>query len=147
MRRFLVSIICIFGIFSISVAKAQEINIENVLGLYTTPVTYELSLSTTEVFSFHDARLKKIYATFKTYETETRDKIISGYRDGTYSETEIKSLKRSYENFIYHSNNLFYLLSQIEKKPSLAKDEGMEEALIKAYKKCQIATAYLKKRL
>lgn len=135
MKKLLLSIITIFLIFSIENVTAKE-NwlVEDLLNLNYWPMIYDLSLDNLNTYSFKDQSLKNTYSTMVKYDNLIRNEIITQSEKWTYSIVTTKWIIKNYKNFIYYTNELFYLFNQVEKHPYLKNDVDMQDGILKTYK-------------
>lgn len=143
MKKVFFIIIWIFFIFSTQNTLAKENGlIEDLLNLNYWPMVYDLDGEHLNSYSFKNKKLKKVYSTMSQYDSLIRDEIIYQFQQWTYSYETTNGIIKNYKNFIYYTNQLFYFLNEIEKKPSLKNDFEIQDALLKNYKN---SASYYKK--
>lgn len=143
MKKVFFIIISIFFIFSTQNTLAKENGlIEDLLNLNYWPMVYDLDGEHLNSYSFKNKKLKKVYSTMSQYDSLIRDEIIYQFQQWTYSYETTNGIIKNYKNFIYYTNQLFYFLNEIEKKPSLKNDFEIQDALLKNYKN---SASYYKK--
>lgn len=138
MKHILIWIIFIIFSFSTLNTQARDTGlIEDTLNLNFWPLIYELSLDEIDTYHFKESNLKQTYNTMKKYDKSVRTEIIKQYKNDAYTLTTINGLVKNYKLFIYHTNELFYFFSQIEKNPKLKDDIDIQDGILKNYRLIQ----------
>jgi len=134
MKKIYILIISIFFIFSIQNINAKEWIIEDLFNLNYWPMIYDLSLEKLESYNFTDSTLKNIYNKFKTYDNLIRNEIIDKHKIWEFDFYTTNWIIKNYKTYVYYTNEFFYLLSLVEKNPSLKEDVEFQIQFLKTYK-------------
>lgn len=140
MKKLLLSIITILGIFSIfSYANAREGSLERALDLEYGPEAFELALPEIWNYYLKNTKNKNALKTFKMADSILKEAFMREYRDGKFDYTKTNAIIENYNLFVYHTNKYFEFLSLKEKDPT---NSEADTAVLSNYKSSR---AYMKK--
>lgn len=138
MKHIFLCIISILFSFSTLNVYARDTGlIEDVLNLNFWPIIYDLTLDEIDNYQFKNSHIKASYNHMKRYDQLVRKEIVKQYMNGNYSTTTINGIVKNYKLFVYHTNELFYFFSQIERYPSLKNEVDIQDGILKSYRLAQ----------
>jgi len=135
MKRFIATIIVLLASFSIWNKAFALKSIDSLLEIETGVEGFELSLPRLESHSFRTEAIINVYEEFRSTNELLRGEIMNKYRNREFSYYQMQGIVKSYSQFVYHTNKLFWYLSI---KDTGFREKTIDTAILRSYQNVRI---------